>query len=85
MAETKTLTLPSGKTAAIAPFKGKHVREAQRRVSDLSDTDAGSMTFVLIAMLATIDGKAIVPEDLDEMDGQDVLALLGEFSAANFR
>lgn len=77
---TKEITLPSGKTAEISGFKGKHIREAQR----MADGDASKVIYGLIAMLTTIDGEPIVMEDLDEMDGRDVLKLMGEFGEANF-
>lgn len=72
----KEFTLPSGRTAVIKPFKGKHVREAQRLAGD----DAGLIVFAMIAITTTIDGQAIIMEDMDEMDGPDCLALMGEFS-----
>lgn len=80
MQESKTITLPSGKTAVIAPFKGKHVRDAQR----ISDGDASKFMFAMIATSTTIDGQPFVMEDLDEMDGKDVMSLMAEFSTANF-
>lgn len=72
---SKTITLPSGKTAELENFKGKHVREAQK----IADGDAGKVMFAMIALTVKIDGKGVVMEDLDEMDGQDVIALMGEF------
>lgn len=72
-----TVFLPSGKTAVINPFKGKHVREAQK----IADNDTSKMLFAMIAVTTTIDGKAIVMEDLDEMDGKDVLTLMKEFGS----
>lgn len=74
--ETKEIKLPSGKTAVIAPFKGKHVREAQKVAGD----DTSLIVFAMIALTTTIDGQPVVAEDLDEMDGMDVMALMGEFS-----
>jgi hypothetical protein len=74
--EVQTLTLPSGKVAVIGIFKGKHIREATRN----ADGETDKMIFALIAMTTTIDGKKIVWEDLDEMDGRDVLKLQGAFS-----
>ena len=72
-------TLPSGRIAEMQPFKGKHVREAQRFVAgDEDGTD--KITFVLISMLVTIDNQPVVMEDLEEMDGFDVLALMGKFA-----
>lgn len=75
---TKEIKLPSGATAHIAPFKGKHIREAQR----IADGDMSNMMFAMIAITTTVDGRNIVAEDLDDMDGQDVLALMGEFGGS---
>lgn len=75
--EEQTITLPSGKVAVIGIFKGKHIREATRN----ADGETDKMIFALIAMTTTIDGKKIVWEDLDEMDGRDVLKLQGAFSS----
>lgn len=72
----KEIKLPSGKTATISQFKGKHVREAQR----MADSDVSKMTFAMIALTTKIDGQPIMMEDLDEMDGSDVIALMGEFA-----
>jgi hypothetical protein len=70
----KTITLPSGKTAVISDFKGKHIRKAQQ----IGAGDSGKMMFALIAEIVTIDGNGIVMEDLDEMSGPDVLKLMTE-------
>ncbi len=75
-------TLPSGVTAEFKPFLGKHVREAQRIAA--GSEDPGAMMFTMIALCVLINGKPVVMEDLDEMPGKDVLALMGEFSEANF-
>jgi hypothetical protein len=76
----KSITLPSGKVAEIQDFKGKHIREAQR----ISDGETDKFIFAMISVCGTIDGKPIIMEDLDEMDGKDVLALMGEFNKENF-
>lgn len=76
MSESKTITLPSGKVAEVGEFKGKHIREAQR----VGDGDQGKFMFALIAATTTIDGKQVAAEELDDMDGMDVMALMGEFS-----
>lgn len=68
----ETFTLPSGKSAEIAPFKGRHIREAHR----IAGTETDRMTFALIAMLVKIEGQPVLMEDLDEMDGRDVLELM---------
>lgn len=64
--------LPSGKHCVIKRFKGKHVQQAQRLMSD-DGTDMGDC---LAAILVTIDGKSIVKEDLPEMDGIDYLKII---------
>lgn len=71
----KQITLPSGKTATIAGFKGKHIREAQK----MAGGDEGKLIYALIAQTTKIDDKPVVMEDIDEMNGPDVLALMGEF------
>lgn len=80
--EVKEINLPSGKVARIAePFKGKHIRKAQLVASG----DSSKMLFSIIAQLVEFDGKRIVMEDLDEMPGADVFALMGHFGEANFQ
>lgn len=69
------IDLPSGRQAEFQPMKGKHIRQAQK----VSGNDQDQFIFALIAQLVTIDGEPIVAEDIDEMDGKDVLALMGEF------
>lgn len=76
----KEIVLPSGKIAIIEDFKGRHIREAQR----VSEGDPGKFIFAMIAATTTIGGQPILLEDLDEMDGRDVLKLQTEFSAENF-
>ena len=85
-ATSKELPLPSGKIATISEFKGKHVFKAQRYLSESNSKENGAeeMLPIIISICTLIDGKAIAPEDLNEMSGQDVLVLMGEFSAANF-
>lgn len=76
----KEIKLTSGKIAVIQPFKGRHIMQAQR----IAGGDQERFLYALIAMLTTIDGQGIVLEDLEAMDGRDVLKLMGEFSEANF-
>lgn len=73
----KTVNLPSGKVAIIAKFLGKHVREAQKIAGGESD----KVMFAIIALTTTIDSKPTVMEDLDEMDGMDVMTLYGQFGS----
>jgi hypothetical protein len=72
---TKTVTLKkTGRTATIAPFKGRHVREAQRR----ADGDSEAIVFHILCALVEIDGEPLHLEDIDDMDGSEVLQLMGE-------
>jgi len=71
----RTATLPSGAVAEFLPFKGKHLRIAQR----MSGSDQSLVMYAIIATVTLIDGKGIVMEDLDEMDGRDVLKLIEEY------
>lgn len=72
---TVTLVLPSGKTATMKPYKGKHIRQAQKAAG----SDETKLVYAIIAITTEIDGKPVVMEDLDEMSGPDVLKLMGEF------
>ena len=74
MANTE-LTLPSGKKVKLAPGKGYHLLNAQRKAKTSEE-----ITFALIAELAEIDGQSVVYEDLLEYDLEDVLALQAEIS-----
>jgi hypothetical protein len=82
MDEQRTLTLPSGRTAAVRPVKGRDLIRAQRAAGPGADVTAVMMA--LVAELATVDGAQIVYEDVLEMDLADVLALQGEALGANF-
>lgn len=72
----KEITLPSGAVATKLEFKGKHVRNAQR----LADGDQSMALFALISVATLIDGKPILIEDIDEMDGRDVIVLMAEYN-----
>lgn len=74
--ELKKLELPSGSTAEFSPFKGKHIKQA----TAIANGQSEQIVFALIALTTSIDGKKIVMEDLDEMDGRDVLSLMSEFN-----
>ena len=70
----KEFMLPSGKVARSKKFKGKHIKDIYRIIGK----DAESYMFAGIAVLTTIDNAPITMEDLDEMDGHDVNALVME-------
>jgi hypothetical protein len=74
MADEKTITLPSGKIAVGRPGKGRDLRMAGRLVNPGSDPIG--YTMAILAQLVTIDGKAIVLEDIEEMSMEDTAALL---------
>lgn len=69
------MTLPSGKKVKLAPGKGYHLLNAQRKAKTSEE-----IIFALIAELAEIDGQPVVYEDLLEYDLEDVLALQSEIS-----
>ncbi len=81
--ETRRLTLPSGKTAALRKGRGRDLMRAQRAAA--GNPDPTAVVFALIAELAQIEGAPIVYEDVLEMDLDDVLALQAEVAGANFR
>jgi hypothetical protein len=81
-AQSRGVTLPSGKTAAIRRGKGRDLMHAQRAVA--GNPDPTAVVFALIAELAQIDGAPIVYEDVVEMDLGDVLVLQAEVTGANF-
>lgn len=75
-AGTKTVTLPSsGRIATVRKGKGKDMRIAARHTNPAQDPIGYAMA--LAAQLTEIDGKPVVPEDLDEMDMDDVGAIMG--------
>ena len=80
--QLRSLTLPSGKAAAIRRGKGRDLMRAQRAVA--GNPDPTAVVFALIAELAQIDGTPIVYEDVVEMDLGDVLVLQAEVTGANF-
>lgn len=76
MEKGQSFQLPSGAKAEIKDaFKGKHIRKAQA----ISGGDSDKVIYSLIAQLVSIDGANILMEDLDEMDGRDVLKLMEHF------
>ena len=81
-AQSRSVTLPSGKTAAIRRGKGRDLMRAQRAVA--GNPDPTAVVFALIAELAQIDGAPIIYEDVIEMDLGDVLVLQAEVTGANF-
>lgn len=81
--EARTITLPSGKPAEVRRGKGRDLMRAHRAV--VGNPEPMSVSFALIAELVRVDGKALVYEDILEMDLDDVLTLEGELSGAGER
>lgn len=77
---TRTISLPSGKTAEIRAGKGRDLIRAHRAVA--GSGEPLSISFALIAELARIDGQQLVYEDLLDMDLDDVLTLEAEVAGA---
>jgi hypothetical protein len=77
-----TIKLSTGKVALIKQGKGKHARLAQRNIDKEQNPD--SYMTALMASLVTIDDKAIVPEEMDELPLKDYMAIQTEFSLLNF-
>jgi hypothetical protein len=82
--ETKLLTgpvtanviLPGTKRKAIQrEFIGRDIREAQR----IADGDSGKLIYAIIAVTTTIEGEPVTVEDIDAMNGLDVLELMKGF------
>lgn len=72
---TKTLTLPSGKTAVLRKGKGFDLFQAQKKAKTSEE-----IPYALIAELVEIDGQKLVYEDILELDLEDVIALQAEIS-----
>lgn len=72
---TKTITLPSGKTAIIHKGVGFDLLQAQMKAKNPEE-----IPYALIAELAEIDGNKLVYEDILQMDLEDVITLQAEIS-----
>ncbi|GAB2885437.1 hypothetical protein GCM10027202_12570 [Microvirgula curvata] len=72
--EQPGILLRDGRLAVVVPALGRHIRQARRMAAEASH----DYMFALIAQVATINGQAIVAEDLDAMPGADVVKLMEE-------
>lgn len=72
---SKTLTLPSGKTATIENGKGRDLLQAQMKAKT-----ADEIPYALIAELVEIDGQKLVYEDILDLNLEDVITLQAEVS-----
>ena len=65
--------LPSGKKIVIKQGKGKHLRSAQRMMTEGSTNS--DLARSLATFLCTVDGAELNVEDFDEMELADVAAI----------
>src|SRR6204780_982124 len=79
--ETRTIELPSGKSAEVRKGFGRDLMRAQRAAAG---GDANAVIFALIAELTRVDGRKIVYEEVLEMELADVMALQAEVIGENF-
>lgn len=83
MAEKKKsaeFELSDGRKCVITQGKGSDATEAMK----VAGSDSGKYLFALIARVTTVDGSAIVAEDLDQMLLSDVMKIQAEFTEINF-
>ncbi len=69
--------LPSGAEAVFEPAKGKHIRNAGRVAGPEVGENPMLLAQALITQVATVDGKPVTMETLDEMPAADVIKLQG--------
>ncbi|HUC16455.1 MAG TPA: hypothetical protein VMA37_02075 [Acetobacteraceae bacterium] len=74
--EGREVSLPSGAVARIRRAKGKDVRKALMMVGQ--PFDPSRYSFAMIACITKIDGKGITMEGMDDLDADDVVALMTE-------
>jgi len=75
MQQAIELTLPiSGKTATIHRPTGRDLVQADR----LAGAEAGQITvqIALLSRVATIDGKVLPFEDFQDLDADDIMAMV---------
>ncbi|WP_242472444.1 phage tail assembly protein [Ectothiorhodospira mobilis] len=70
------ITLGDGRKAAIRKGKGRDLLTASRMAGGTNEPM--KIAYGLIAALATVDGKPLTIEDVEDMDLGDVLKLQGE-------
>lgn len=74
------ITLSDGRIALIKAGKGKDAKEALRISGGREDEYMNA----LMSRTVFIDGKAVVPEELDELPMNDYIKIQTEFSEINF-
>src|SRR5579871_891575 len=75
MAETKTVILPSGKTATVrTPATGRDLINAYKVLP--RKANPGQISMALVAQLAAIDGRQLLYEDTLDLPLEDINALM---------
>jgi hypothetical protein len=77
---TKEFELSDGRIVKVIESKGYHCEAAQ----EISEGGLVTYTMALMAQVVTIDGKAIVAEDLKFMRGRDYMLIQANFGQVNF-
>ncbi len=74
------VTLSNGRIALIKAGKGRDAKEALRISGGREDEYMNA----LMSRTVLIDGKPVVPEELDELPMNDYIKIQTEFSEINF-
>ncbi|MBL7718960.1 MAG: hypothetical protein JNL72_09000 [Flavipsychrobacter sp.] len=74
------VTLSDGRIALIKAGKGRDAKEALRISGGREDEYMNA----LMSRTVSIDGKPVVPEELDELPMNDYIKIQTEFSEINF-
>ncbi len=74
------VTLSNGSVAEIIKGKGRHAKKAMMK----SEGKGEEYLAILMAELVLVDGKKLVPEDFEEMDMKDYMAIQTAFADVNF-
>lgn len=78
MADTKQVTLSDGKVATIRRPKGRDLIRAHDAAGD--GANRFKFTCAMLAQIVTLDGRACVFEDVQELYASDIDRLAGEAS-----
>ena len=71
-----TVTLGDGRIVAMRPAKGRDFEKGSAATG--GSTNQVTIMLGLVAQVATVDGKPLTYEELQDMDFVDVTALIGE-------
>lgn len=74
--KNKEIILSDGRVATVGEFKGKHIVKAQA----IAGEDAHKTMLAIVSVCVKINGDGVAMEDLEEMNGFDVMKLISVFS-----